>query len=488
MAGRALRGGRHPRHDRGHPRGDATTSCAALGRGPPRARRCAAGITHLEIKSGYGLDVETERALLRGRRRADRRRDLPRRARRARRVRGPRRRLRRAGLRRDARAPARRTRAGSTCSASAARSTPTSRAPCSRPVAPPGSGCACTATSSGPARACGSRSSWARPRSTTAPTSTDADVDALAGERHGRHVPARHRLLDPPALPRRAPRDRRRRRASRSRRTATPGSSYTTSMALLHRARGARHAHDRRGGAAAATLGGARALRRDDVGRLAPGARADARRARRAVVHAPRLPPRRAARRSDRDPRESRVSKFGVWPARAPGDWAVPLPSVIRQQEEEKSVARGRLLPALPPADRAPGRGATGRRSRSAARTAGCSSASAARRPTPVGRARRARQRRRRLRARGQARRRRRRRRAKDEVCAGDPRRWPRTAGQRPERLLMVDYQQRAADDDEPARAERRVRRLRQLEARPPRRRRVGLDASAPAPPRRRGR
>ena len=40
--------------------------------------------------------------------------------------------------------------------------------------------------------------------------------------RHRRHVPPRHRLLDPPALPRRAPRDRRRRAASRSPPTATP--------------------------------------------------------------------------------------------------------------------------------------------------------------------------------------------------------------------------------------------------------------------------
>ena len=41
------------------------------------------------------------------------------------------------------------------------------------------------------------------------------------GERHGRHVPAGDRLLDPPALPRRAPRDRRRGRPSRSPPTPT---------------------------------------------------------------------------------------------------------------------------------------------------------------------------------------------------------------------------------------------------------------------------
>ena len=48
-----------------------------------------------------------------------------------------------------------------------------------------------------------------------------------------------------------------------------------------------------------------------------------------------------------------------------------------------------------------------------------------------------------------------------------------------PERLLMVDYQQLASDDDEPPDAERRVRRLRQLEARPPRSRRHRLAAAA---------
>ena len=39
----------------------------------------------------------------------------------------------------------------------------------------------------------------------------DADIDALAGERHRRHVPPGDRLLDPPAVPRRPAGDRRRR-------------------------------------------------------------------------------------------------------------------------------------------------------------------------------------------------------------------------------------------------------------------------------------
>ncbi len=61
-----------------------------------------------------------------------------------------------------------------------------------------------------------------------------------------------------------------------------PGSSYTTSMAfcLALAVRDMRMTADE--ALAAATLGGARALRRDDVGRLSPGARADA-----AILDAP---------------------------------------------------------------------------------------------------------------------------------------------------------------------------------------------------------
>ena len=46
---------------------------------------------------------------------------------------------------------------------------------------------------------------------------------------------------------------------------------------------------------AAATLGGARALRRDELGHLAPGARADAVVLAAPVLRAPGLPARRAA-------------------------------------------------------------------------------------------------------------------------------------------------------------------------------------------------
>jgi imidazolonepropionase len=55
-----------------------------------------------------------------------------------------------------------------------------------------------------------------------------------------------------------------------------PGSSYTTSMAfcIALAVRDMRMTPEE--ALLAATLGGARALRRDDVGRLSPGARADA--------------------------------------------------------------------------------------------------------------------------------------------------------------------------------------------------------------------
>ena len=68
MAGPAVRGGRHPGDDGGDARGDRRRAARAR----PRRRRAEAlraGITHLEIKSGYGLDVD-ERARCASRRRA----------------------------------------------------------------------------------------------------------------------------------------------------------------------------------------------------------------------------------------------------------------------------------------------------------------------------------------------------------------------------------------------------------------------------------
>ena len=64
----------------------------------------------------------------------------------------------------------------------------------------------------------------------------DADVEALAGERDGRHLPAGDRLLDPPALSRRAAGDRRG-RLGRDRDQHQPGLEQHDLDELLHRAR-----------------------------------------------------------------------------------------------------------------------------------------------------------------------------------------------------------------------------------------------------------
>ena len=175
-------GGGIAHHRRRHPRRRPTTSCAAWSAGSGRRVR-AQGTTTIEIKSGYGLTVERRGPRAADRRRAHRRDDLPRRPRRAARVRRRPRRLRRPGHRPDARrrGPVRPLdrrvlRAGSphAFDGDEARRVLAGRS------TRPGSACGCTATSSARARACSSPSSWARPASTTAPTCTDADVDALA--------------------------------------------------------------------------------------------------------------------------------------------------------------------------------------------------------------------------------------------------------------------------------------------------------------------
>ena len=149
---------------------------AAVQRAARRARRRppprgAAGRHHApRDQVGLRARRRDRAALVRGRRRAHRRRHVPRRPRRPGRVRGPRRRLRRARLRRHAR----RLRAARPLDRRLLRGRRVRRGPVARGArgraAPPGSACACTATSSARARACGSRSSSAPPRSTTAPT------------------------------------------------------------------------------------------------------------------------------------------------------------------------------------------------------------------------------------------------------------------------------------------------------------------------------
>ena len=151
---------------------------------PGGQRRLRAGITHVEVKSGYALTVGRRGATVRARRGADRRRHVPRRPRRAGRVRGARRRLRRARLRRRC------SRACRThvrwidvfCERGGVRRRPVPRGPRGG-RGPPGSACASTPTSSGPGPASSSPSSSAPPRPITARTSTDADLEALAASR-----------------------------------------------------------------------------------------------------------------------------------------------------------------------------------------------------------------------------------------------------------------------------------------------------------------
>ena len=267
---RAVRGRRHPGDDRRDARGGDRGRSP---RSPPRGatRRGAAGITHVEIKSGYGLDVATElRSCEVAAELTDDVTFLGAHVGAAR-VRGPRRRLRRAGLRRDAR----RVRAARPLDrrvlrgrrvrrrpvARRARGGPRRRARAARPRQP---------ARPGPRRR-SSRSSSAPRRSTTAPTSTDADVAALAGgDTVATFLPATDFSTRQPYPDARRVID-----AGATVAIATncnPGSSYTTSMAfcIALAVRDMRMTIEE--ALLAATRGGARALRRDDVGHLAPGA------------------------------------------------------------------------------------------------------------------------------------------------------------------------------------------------------------------------
>ena len=165
-------------------------------------------------------------------------------------------------------------------------------APCSRPASPAGLLPRMHANQLGPGPACGWRSSSALPRPTTARTSVDADVDALAGSRRPwrRCCPASSSR--PAALSRRPP-PARRRRHGLARDRLQPRQLLHVVDAVLHRRRRARDGHEPAEALWSATTGGARVAaprrrrpsRRRCAGRL--------RGARRPVVRAPRLPPRR---------------------------------------------------------------------------------------------------------------------------------------------------------------------------------------------------
>ena len=237
------------------------------------------GTTTVEIKSGYGLTVEDEARALRLARRVHHRDHVPGRPRHPGRASG------RPGRATSTWSPGRccrpppRTPAGSTCSASPI---PRTRSParrparCSPPVGRPDSSCACTATSWAPAPAYNSPSSWAPRAWTTAPTSTAADIDALADAADttvatllpGVEFCTRSPYPDAKALL----------AAGVAIALATdcnPGTCYSSSMPFVI-ALAVRELGLTPGQAVyAATAGSARSLRRTDIGQLTVGARAD---------------------------------------------------------------------------------------------------------------------------------------------------------------------------------------------------------------------
>ncbi len=173
--------------------------------------------------------------------------------------------------------PARRTPAGSTSSASPRARTPstaTRPARCSRPGARRGWACGCTATSSAPARGSRWPSSWARRASTTArtsptPTSTRSPAatpspPCCPGVEFSTRspYPDARRLLDA-GVPLALATD------------CNPGTCASSSMPLMIALAVREMGLTPDEALHAATAGAARALRRADVGVVAPGRRAD---------------------------------------------------------------------------------------------------------------------------------------------------------------------------------------------------------------------
>ena len=318
MAGAPYEAGGIRGHDRGDPRGVGDDELRALAARAARRGARAPGSPTSRSSPATGSTVESERAALPSWR-AELTDDVTFLGAHAgaARVRGPRRRLRRARLRRDARRLRAARAAGSTSSASAAPSTPSSRARCSRPAATPASACGSTATSSARARACALAVEMGAASVDHCTYLDDADVEALGrSETVATFLPATDfSTRQPYPTP-----------AGRSTPGSTvaiatntnPGSSYTTSMpfciALAVRDMGMTidEALRRRRSAAR------RALRRDDIGRLAPGARADAVDPRRALAtpHLVYRPGRAADRRGVPLGRLLNVSRSRVPPRR----------------------------------------------------------------------------------------------------------------------------------------------------------------------------
>ena len=233
MAGRAVRGGRDPGHDATRPGRRPTTSSARWRRRVGATRRRAPGSPTSRSSPATGSTVETEATLVRASPPSSPTTSpssAPTSSRPS--TTGAPTTTSSSSAARCS-PPARRTPAGSTSSASeGAFDAEQSRAVLEAGRAA-GLGLRVHGNQLGPGPRRRARGRDRAPRrSTTAPTSADADIEALAGERHRRHLPAR-RPTSRPASPirmrggRSMPAS-----ASRSRRTCNPGSSYTTSMSF----------------------------------------------------------------------------------------------------------------------------------------------------------------------------------------------------------------------------------------------------------------
>ena len=165
--------------------------------------------------------------------------------------------------------PARRRRAGSTCSASGVHSTKSSHGRCWPPAPPRGSASACTATNSAPAQGIRLAVEMGAASVDHCTYFDDTDIEALAAsETVATFLPATDFSTRQPYPDARRMIDAGARVAIAT--NTNPGSSNTTSMsfciALAVREMGMTIEE----AVAAATLGGAGALRRDDLGFLAP--------------------------------------------------------------------------------------------------------------------------------------------------------------------------------------------------------------------------
>ena len=273
--------------------------------------------------------------------------------------------------------PARPTRGGSTSSASAVHSTPTSRAAVLEAGRDAGLGLRVHGNQLGPGPGVAARGrARALPRWTTARTSTTRTSRRWPAARPS--PPSYRRPTSRPAspIPTRAGRSTPASR-SRSRPTRNPGSSNTTSMSVLHRARGPRHADDHRGGGVGRRRWAAR-------GRCAATTSAASRPARaptRSILDAAelrrsRLPARGTARRRDDQRRRAqRLTRSVAFRSEDAASTRLQKRTYSRSWPIPHSSARrmpsGMLVPLAGASPRTPRAGARGLRAASARVTLG---------------------------------------------------------------------------------------------------------------------